>query len=231
VSICQNNRYIESLPTLILPESATSVNDANTAEQQANVDRLKSRLDALEYENERLRSALDESKVADSGVSDFNETQAEKDQVLMARVLDLETRLQAAESSFDERDSMIDSLQNTLAGVERLKEEGEQRLADLEVKLAESTAFAESLSQTVELKEAEEKELESILNAKNAEVVALEGHVDKLNARLEDEKDELGGQINELRQAGQVRCLQNIHPLLILADLPIRKLLLFTRNV
>jgi len=197
-------------------------------EQQAHIDRLQSRLDALEYENERLRSTIDKPNPPGFDVSS-SEAHAEEASSLMSRISELEARLQAAESSFDERDSVIDSLQNTLADSEKQKGEGDQRIAEFETKLAESVASAKSLSKIIEQKEAKEQELASILNTRKSEIDALEGQVDHLSAQLEDERKELGGQINELRQAGQV-CHLLTAMVIQFAESSIRKPLLFTRN-
>jgi CAP-Gly domain-containing linker protein 1 len=179
-------------------------------EQQAHIDRLQSRLDALEYENDRLRSAADEPKGVDLDASSSNDAQAEREQSLVTRISDLEAQLQAAESSFDERGSTIESLRGAISELQRQKEEEERRAEDLATKLSESTAFTERLNTMVVVKDVAERELDSILKSKNADVVVLEGQVDNLNAQLEVERKELEGQINELRMAGQVRCFQKI---------------------
>jgi CAP-Gly domain-containing linker protein 1 len=215
-------------PSFLL-ESLLSVGSAAGVEQQAHIDRLQSRLDALEYENERLRSTMDKPNPPGLDVSS-NETQAAEASSLMTRILELEARLQAAESSFDERDSVIDSLQNTLADSEKQKSEGDRRIAEFETKLAESVTSAKGLSKIIEQKEAKEQELASILNTRKSEIDALEGQVDHLSAQLEDERTELGGQINELRQAGQVCHLLTTNRVIQFAESSIRKPLLFTRN-
>jgi CAP-Gly domain-containing linker protein 1 len=188
-------------------ESPTSHGSFALAEKQADIERLQSRLDALEYENERLRSAAAEPNVTDLAALSRQTDQAEQDQSLLIRIAELEERVQVAEVSYNDRSSLADSLQNAVANLERQREEGRQRLEELEARLAESVASVENLSTMVKLKEAGEKELNSILLSKNADLAAFEEQVKMLYAKFDDERRELGGQIDELRQAGQVGSL------------------------
>jgi CAP-Gly domain-containing linker protein 1 len=165
-------------------------------------------LDALEYENERLRSAAAEPNVTDLAALSRQTDRAEQDQSLLIRIAELEERVQAAEVSYNDRSSLADSLQNDIANLERQREEGRQRLEELEARLADSVSSVESLSTMVELKEAGEKELNSILSSKDADLAAFEEQVKMLYAKFDEERRELGGQIDELRQAGQVGSLR-----------------------
>jgi CAP-Gly domain-containing linker protein 1 len=188
----------------LCPESAASISSAAFAEQEAHVERLKSRLDALEYENGRLRSSLDELRAASAETANRTDADVGETRSLRDRVSTLEECLRATEASYDEGVSEISTLQNGLADLERQRDEREQDLAELGAKVAECTAQVEGMNEAIELKEARERELESILEAKSVEIVALKEHVDNLSAQFEDERQELGIQINELRQAGQV---------------------------
>ena len=75
---------------------------------------------------------------------------------------------------------------------------------ELETKLEDSETLVSRLKGTIEAKEGEQSENDVVLAAKNAEISLLEARVEKAYLELEEERRLLGGQVDELRRAGQV---------------------------
>lgn len=166
--------------------------------------------------------------------SDLEQRQAvekERDSAL-TNLAEIEKELRVIERKLSEKDSKVVSLERsnvqTAAELERAKAENEARLNDLQAKLDANEALVRSLKEAIEVKEGAEHESDTLLMAKNAEIGLLETRLEKVSAELETERKELGSQIDELRQAGQVRAFEIliIHPSLWL----FRKQLHFTKN-
>jgi chromosome segregation ATPase len=192
------------------PPSVTSVQSAShVTELQTQVDRLQSRLDSLEYENQRLRDAASDTTSNDlqAASSRIEALQAERDET-MTRISELETQIKTSERSFNERNSKVESLERSLqqaiADLDRQKNESEGRLKDLQAKLEDSDAMVKNLKGAIEAKEGLENQNDSLLKAKNAEIALLEARIQKASSDWEQDRKELGGQVDELRQAGQV---------------------------
>jgi CAP-Gly domain-containing linker protein 1 len=189
------------------PDSAASIR-STTADERAHIEQLQSRVDALEYENDRLRSAPNTSD-SDSDIQlRVSALQLERDEA-RSRISLYQAELKTAEASLDDRESRLQSLdrdhQQTLAALENEKHESEIRFKVLQLKLDDSTVLVKSLKEAVKVKERAELENDSSLKAKNAHIASLESRMEKAYAELEEERKELGGQVDELRQAGQVR--------------------------
>jgi chromosome segregation ATPase len=188
------------------PESSAPF---RTFEQQAHLDRLQSRLEALEYENNQLRSAADCSNRIDpeaSAPTDFS--QADQVEAAMSRISLLEIQLQAAKCSVDERDLKIVLVEQTTEeyriNVERQMSESETHLKEAQLELDDSAALVKTLQATIEIADSLETESKAVLEAKDDEIKLMQAQLEKAFAAMEDEKRELGSQIDELRQAGQV---------------------------
>jgi CAP-Gly domain-containing linker protein 1 len=193
------------------PPSATSVRSAShVAEIQTQVDRLQSRVDSLQYENQRLREAADDTTADDlqAASSRIEALQAEREET-MTRISELETQVKTTERSHNERNSKVESLersvQQAVADLDRQRNESESRLKDLQAKLEDGDAMVKNLKSAIEAKEGLENQNDSLLKAKNAEIALLESRLQKASADWEQDRRELGGQVDELRQAGQVR--------------------------
>jgi CAP-Gly domain-containing linker protein 1 len=216
------------------PPSVTSVQSAShVTELQTQVDRLQSRLDSLEYENQRLRDAASDTTSNDlqAASSRIEALQAERDET-MTRISELETQIKTSERSFNERNSKVESLERSLqqaiADLDRQKNESEGRLKDLQAKLEDSDAMVKNLKGAIEAKEGLENQNDSLLKAKNAEIALLEARIQKASSDWEQDRKELGGQVDELRQAGQVS--QSFFSEGFYFNLDLRKLLRYTRN-
>jgi CAP-Gly domain-containing linker protein 1 len=200
------------------PGSSISVNSPADADYHAHIERLQSRLDALEYENERLQSVpktlpddLEAARRAEA-------MEAERDQE-RSRISQLEAQIKTTERSLNERDSKVDSLQRVVqqmtADLDAKRNDSESRLRDLQSKLDDSVVLVQNLKEALEAKEGRENENNAILKAKNAEVALLQSRVEKAYVELENERRELGAQVGELREAGQVCCLPMVCAVLL----------------
>jgi chromosome segregation ATPase len=184
------------------PSSVTSLRSAfpnNDVQKEV----LHSRIESLERENVSLREAAE----ARTDVSLIQVLESERD-AAMASVSSTESQLRTLERKLTERESRIESFERvalqTTSELERLKNEHEARVADLQAKLDTNESLVKSLKEAIAMKEGAEHDRDALLKAKNDEIGLLEGRLDKVSSELEADRKELNAQIDELRQAGQV---------------------------
>lgn len=133
---------------------------------------------------------------------------AEKERdAALSSMEEMEKELRNLERRFNEKDSKCEALERShsqiTAELDRVKVESETRMTDLQAKLDTSESLVRSLKEAIQHKEGAEHESDALLKAKNAEITLLEGRLEKVSSELDMERRELGGQIDELRQAGQ----------------------------
>ncbi|THG99933.1 hypothetical protein EW026_g2495 [Hermanssonia centrifuga] len=170
-------------------------------------ERLQARLDALEDENRRLMTDASNAEGSLSSLSGRLDSLTREQDTAAARITDLEFSLRTAERTVGERDSTIESLersvQQSVLDVEKVRSEGEARARDIQSKLDDKEALVIQLKEIVEAKEGLESENDAVLSVKNTEISLLESRVQKAYIELEEERRELGAQVDELRKAGQ----------------------------
>lgn len=131
---------------------------------------------------------------------DYEDTQS--------RASELETQLKAAEQDLEARMAKIQELETAssqvLASLDEEKAQGEGRIRTLEQELEESQLLAQTLKETITGKETAEREGGEKLKAKLAEIASLEFRLQQTQTEFDEERQELGEQVDELRQAGQV---------------------------
>ncbi|KAI0342068.1 hypothetical protein BDW22DRAFT_1358196 [Trametopsis cervina] len=191
------------------PPSSASAASSLFAEQQLQMqnERLQARFDALEDENKRLLAKV---ATAESFVESLSSRLAiatnERDKSA-TRVMELEGSHRSAERTIIERDSTIESLerlvQQSVIDIEKAKSDGDTRVRDIQSKLDDKEALVIQLKELIDAKEGMQTENDAALSAKNAEIALLEKRVQKAYIELEEERRELGGQVDELRKAGQ----------------------------
>ena len=169
---------------------------------------LQLKLEALQAENDQLKALAEARKNGElESVQRAQSLQEDRDRAV-ARTAELETSVKTAERALSERTAQIEGLERAVAhaaaDVEKAKSDGEARLRDLQSRLDDKESLMKDLKGAIEAKEAGESETNAALKAKNAEIALLEARVQKAYAELEEERRELGGQVDELRQAGQV---------------------------
>lgn len=167
------------------------------------------RVAELEAENQRLNillSGLQGEELEHSRRT--NNMREDRDQAF-SRVAELESSVKSVERNLHDRDLKIEvlerSLSNASADTEKARADGETRLRDLQSLLDDKEALLGSLKESLALKEGAETETHTLITAKDAEINLLEARVKKAYADIEEERRELWGQVDALRQAGQVR--------------------------
>ena len=187
--------------------SASILSNGAEAQLQAQIDRLQSRLDASDDENKRLRASLSSAESSVTTLIGRVETLQQEREQVSTRVSELEASGRTSERMLSERSSAIEALQRAAEqsklDIERAKNEGDIRVRDIQSKLDDKDTLVAQLREIVEAKEGLQSENDAVLAAKNAEIAVLEARVRKAYAELEEERRELGDQVNELRKAGQ----------------------------
>lgn len=171
--------------------------------QEADTTTLNANLDNLQQEVVSLRNT-----VASLLPEAQERISAEKERdTALSSMAEMEKELRSLERRFSEKDSKCEALERshsqTTAELERVKAESETRMNDLQAKLDTNEALVKSLKEAIQHKEGAEHESDALLKAKNAEITLLQGRLEKVSSELDMERRELGGQIDELRQAGQ----------------------------
>ncbi|KAF8502838.1 hypothetical protein F5888DRAFT_1121300 [Russula emetica] len=168
---------------------------------------LHDRVAELEAENQRLNILISglQGEELEHGRR-TNNMRGDRDQAL-ARVAELEASVKSVERNLHDRDLKIEvferSLSNASADTDKARAEGEARVRDLQSLLDDKDALLSSLKESLALKEGSETETHTVIIAKDAEINLLETRVKKAYAELEDERRELGNQVDALRHAGQ----------------------------
>lgn len=189
------------------PTSSASGRSSSAGDYQLRLDQMQARLDAVEYENSQLRVNAelgeDNSKRLEALLVDQKHT--------ASRIVELESVIRTTERTISERDSAIEALeraaQQTVLDIEKVKGDAEARVRDIQSKLDDRDALVTNLKDALQTKEGLQSENDAVLQAKDAEIALLEARVQKAYSDLEDERRELGGQVEELRRAGQVRLI------------------------
>ncbi|KAH9176435.1 hypothetical protein EDB89DRAFT_2112828 [Lactarius sanguifluus] len=165
------------------------------------------RVAELEAENQRLNiliSGLQGEELEHSRRT--NSMREDRDQAL-SRVTELEASVKSVERNLRDRDLKIEvlerSLSNTSADTEKARADGETRLRNLQSLLDDKETLLCSLKESLALKEGAETETHTLITAKDAEINLLEARVKKAYTDIEEERQELWGQVDALRHAGQ----------------------------
>jgi DNA repair exonuclease SbcCD ATPase subunit len=159
----------------------------------------------MEYENERLRTASEPEPATDP--EQLKQMQLEKQKAL-ARASELEAKLAEVEQDFNSRGVRLQTL-------ETQNSELTARLNEAETEAQKSTATykqdAETYHSTLKLLQDRVQELEGLNTQKDdtiqghtLDITTLKDDLERARVELEEEKKELGLQIDELRIAGQV---------------------------
>lgn len=170
---------------------------------------LLDRVAELEAENQRLNILISglQGEELEHGRR-TNSMREDRDRAF-ARVTELEVSVKSVERNLHDRDLKIEvlerSLSNASGDTDKARAEGETRVRDLQSLLDDKEALLSSLKESLALKEGAETETHALIIAKDAEINLLEARVKKGYAELEDERRELGSQVDALRHAGQVR--------------------------
>ncbi|EFI28199.1 CAP-Gly domain-containing protein [Coprinopsis cinerea okayama7 len=199
------------------PDSRPGSSASVRSDDNSLIGRLQSRLEALEYENERLRIAAASAPTsqpepaADDAerLRELEELRGEKDGAL-SRVTDLEEELKQAKSLTSRQEQEVASLNSTIQALQLdLDKEKADRLDDqqaftsLQAEMQDVVKDMEQLQKVFDDQQASQSKLDEDLQVKEAEIEALQSKLAQVTAELEEERKELGTQIDELRIAGQ----------------------------
>jgi CAP-Gly domain-containing linker protein 1 len=187
-------------------ESATSFRSTTTDERNL-VDQLQSRIDALEYDNERLRSVSNLPSNDNLNDAQFQAVGQERDEAVR-RIAQLDAELFTSENALQAQRTHFSSLEQDYRRVsmefETLQNRRDIRLEELQKRLDEDATLVKTLEDAVNRQASIAQQQETLCKTKEAEIAVLELRVEKAHTELQDEKSELGAQIEELRMAGQV---------------------------
>lgn len=189
------------------PTSSASGRSSSVGDFQLQLDQMQARLDALEHENSQLRANAELSE----GDSKRLEALLVEQRHTASKIAELELLVRTTERTVSERESTIEALeraaQQMTLDIEKVKGDAEARVRDIQSKLDDRDALVTNLKDALQTKEGLQSENDAVLRAKDAEIALLEARVQKAYSDLEDERGELGGQVEELRRAGQVRLI------------------------
>lgn len=177
-------------------------------DEVALVEQLQSRLDALEYENERLRTASEVEPAVDSAQSE--QLQAEK-QHAIDRATALDTKLTELEQDLKSRDMELRKLESQnvqlTMQLNDATSEAQRNLASHEQETQAHNASLKSLRDQMQELERFNSQKDAVISANASDIGVLRGDLERAYSDLEEERKELGAQIDELRVAGQVSLL------------------------
>lgn len=172
------------------------------------VERLKALVQTLEAQNRELEKTPTPSVKGDDTLKVQLEEQKAASE---ARIAELEASLHTSERAGIEKQGKMENLERQIGEVRedvaKAKAEGESRVKEVKIKLEESEALVSSLKGLIDDKASAATENDAILAAKQAEIEVLQGQVTRVTGDLEHDRRELGVHIEELRRAGQVRCV------------------------
>jgi CAP-Gly domain-containing linker protein 1 len=211
------NRNSQDIPSLM--EAMSPASPAPRA-RDIELEELRLKVLNLESQNKDLRESLLAVKVDDN--SETVEKLERELETSTKKLSELEDKLRGNERTLIERQTRIDSLDRAVADAQeetkRAKAEGESRVKDVQAKLDESEVLVTSLKKVIDDKSEAADENSAQLQAKSAEIEVLQGKVARLSADLESERKELTSQVDDLRQAGQVRIPKRYCSLMLTLD-------------
>ncbi|KAF5385794.1 hypothetical protein D9615_002454 [Tricholomella constricta] len=180
-----------------------------SADDRGIVDQLQSGIDALEYDNERLRAVEPPTITAEAGADHLAKLQAVQQERndAVSKITTLEAALAASKDDLEGERTRLNSLEEdkrrTISALEDQNHGKELTLAALQAKLDTKLTLVSQLQAQVDTQGINIQQNESFIMAKDKTIASLELKLAAVSAELQDEKNELGTQIDELRSAGQ----------------------------
>ncbi|KAG6897401.1 hypothetical protein C0992_001907 [Termitomyces sp. T32_za158] len=222
-SVSYNERSVDAIDTSDLDAFSKGLQDRSSQLQSANVtstrsdsaisfrslaaddhaliDQLQSRINALEQDNERLHAVQSSSdSKADREVQDSLDD-------ALSKIVNLEASLATSMTEKESQESRIKTLEDDRlrlqAALDAQNLAKENDVATLRGQLNTELAATEELRTKISEHEATTREKEAAILAKDGMITSLESRIAAVTTELQDEKIELGAQIDELRSAGQ----------------------------
>ncbi|KAG6865848.1 hypothetical protein C0991_011180 [Blastosporella zonata] len=181
-------------------DSVASMRSA-AADDHAFIEQLQSRIDALEYDNERLRTT-----------QPSHDTQAEQLTLkeledARLKITSLGAALEASKRDLDGQETRLKSLEEDKHRMETALDAqnvaSESSLKAFQAQLDAELSVSQELRANVEQHETTSQEQDSTIRLKEETISSLEAKLTAVTTELQDERVELGSQIDELRSAGQ----------------------------
>ncbi|KAG6868926.1 hypothetical protein C0993_007700 [Termitomyces sp. T159_Od127] len=181
-------------------DSVTSIR-SSAVDDHALIEQLQSRISALEYDNERLRTAQSSfdakaDQQAQDGLDDA-----------LSKIANLEASLAASITEKENQEARIKTLEDDghrlQAALDAQNLAKENDIEALRGKLNAELAATEELRTKISEHEVATRDKEAAIVAKDGMITSLESRIAAVTTELHDEKIELGAQIDELRSAGQ----------------------------
>lgn len=174
-------------------------------DEQSLIEQLQSRIDALEYENERLRLASGD-EFASVLPEQLESLERERDEAI-AKISYLEEGQAASNSNVEAHTHRISLLEQDLKRItsERDSQQLKDQLcvANLQKKAEEDVLVIQELQASLTARSHLVHQQNENLEVKETEIALLNLKLESMSKELEEEKRELGAQIDELRIAGQ----------------------------
>jgi len=170
------------------------------------LERLQSRIEALEYDNERLRNSSQPAGPHPGDTVHLESLSKERDDAL-DRIAQLEASLLASSSTIDGVQVQVASLeqknQEAHLTLETQRHDMQSMIDAIQRNLECETDVAKGLQATIAEKETIIREKSASVSDLMAELKSLQLKLETLSTELQNEKQEMGAQIDELRTAGQ----------------------------
>jgi len=204
IAIFTSGKSTPSVPSR--SASATSFR-SNATDEQNLIDQLQSRIGALEYDNERLRSVNNTPGDNNSDDTQLQSVRQERDEAVR-RIAQIEAELSASESALEAQrthsSSQEQEYQRVSIELEVLQLSKDSRFEEMQKKADDDATLIKTLQDAVNQQATTTQQQETLSKTREAEMAVLERRLEKAYTELQNEKSELGTQIEELRIAGQV---------------------------
>lgn len=181
------------------PQSVTSVRSL-AADDQVLIDQLQSRIDALEYDNERLRAANHISEANPTPIIGLETITQERDDAL-GQVTQLQTSLDDHRTRLS---SLMGDHQQAIIALEVQKRDNENIANMLQKDLDEHAVLVQGLQATIDEQEIALQANRMDISKKDEEITSLNTRLESMSSEMQSETIDMGAQIDELRMAGQV---------------------------
>ena len=167
------------------------------------LERLQSRIEALEYDNERLRNSGRLASPHPGDALHLENLSKERDDAL-DRIAQLEASLLASSTAIDVQVASLEQQnQEARLNLETQKHDMQRTIDAIQQKLECETDVVRNLQATISEKETIIGENSASVSDLMADIRSLQLKLESLSTELQREKQDMGAQIDELRMAGQ----------------------------
>ena len=175
-----------------------------SGDDRSALERLQSRIEALEYDNERLRNSSQLASPHPGDALHLENLSKERDEAL-GRIAQLEAASSSAIDGVQVQVALLEQKnQEVRLTLETQRHDMQCTIDAIQRKLENETDVVRSLQATIGEKETIIKEKSASVSDLMAEIRCFQLKLENLSTELQNEKQDMGAQIDELRMAGQV---------------------------